>query len=432
MRLSISDINKIGKADIKINGLTVIAGTNDSGKSTVGKMLFSIIKALTNSKDSSKSIDDTINTKVKALYRNLISFDQLYHTSIKRNIFGRTPPTNIAKLIKSQSEEVSDVMGRILVAMEEAEIKPLHKAVVNNLISEILDLMKESGTHEGMLKRELQAILKAEFMNSVCTYDTEQSTIVFSDESGSKELSVYLSDNNITEIKGGDGCFFDDITLIESPLYLHIIDVLSSARTFNEDERDVFSSLRPLVNYHIKDFAKKLESFKYSIVNSQTYNDDLQNINNITGGSFSFDQDSKNILWIKDNKKFQVVNVASGIKSFGVMQMLKGIDSINERKILIWDEPENHLHPEWQIKLAALLVEQASKGIPILVTSHSPYFIQAIRYFSNKMKMEKFVNYYMADEQENGTCIMNDYTEDLNKIFFKLAQPMNSIINIGL
>ena len=432
MRLSLSNINKIGKADIKINGLTVIAGTNDSGKSTVGKMLFSIIKALTNSKDSSKSIDDTINTKVKALYRNLISFDQLYHTSIKRNIFGRTPPTNIAKLIKSQSEEVSDVMGRILVAMEEAEIKPLHKAVVNNLISEILDLMKESGTHEGMLKRELQAILKAEFMNSVCTYDTEQSTIVFSDESGSKELSVYLSDNNITEIKGGDGCFFDDITLIESPLYLHIIDVLSSARTFNEDERDVFSSLRPLVNYHIKDFAKKLESFKYSIMDSLFSFDETEYMNNITGGCFSFDQDSKNILWIKDDKKFQVVNVASGIKSFGVMQMLKGVESINERKILIWDEPENHLHPEWQIRLAAMLVEEASKGIPILVTSHSPYFIQAIRYYSNKMKMEKFVNYYMADEQENGTCIMNDYTEDLNKIFFKLAQPMNDIINMGL
>lgn len=32
MRLSLSDINKIGKAEIKINGLTVIAGTNDSGK----------------------------------------------------------------------------------------------------------------------------------------------------------------------------------------------------------------------------------------------------------------------------------------------------------------------------------------------------------------------------------------------------------------
>lgn len=432
MRLSLSNINKIGKADIKINGLTLIAGTNDSGKSTVGKMLFSIIKALTNSKDSSKSIDDTINTKVKALYRSLSDFDMLYGTSLKKDIFGRNPSIQIARLIKAQSKVVFEILSRISAAMEEAEIKPLHKAVVNNLISELLVLMKESGTHEGMLKRELQAILKAEFMNSVCTYDTEQSTIVFSDESGSKELSVSLSDNNIKEVRGGNGCFFDDITLIESPLYLHIIDALSSARTFNEEERGVLASFKPLVNYHIKDFAKKLESFKYSIMDSLFSFDETEYMNNITGGCFSFDQDSKNILWIKDDKKFQVVNVASGIKSFGVMQMLKGVESINERKILIWDEPENHLHPEWQIRLAAMLVEEASKGIPILVTSHSPYFIQAIRYYSNKMKMEKFVNYYMADEQENGTCIMNDYTEDLNKIFFKLAQPMNDIINMGL
>ena len=48
MRFIIENINKVRKADISLKGLTVIAGENDSGKSTVGKLLFSTIKALVN------------------------------------------------------------------------------------------------------------------------------------------------------------------------------------------------------------------------------------------------------------------------------------------------------------------------------------------------------------------------------------------------
>ena len=109
------------------------------------------------------------------------------------------------------------------------------------------------------------------------------------------------------------------------------------------------------------------------------------------------------------------------------MQILKAVNAINERKVLIWDEPENHLHPEWQIRLAALLMEQAKAGVPVLLTSHSPYFIQAIRYFADKMHMNS-----LTDEQKDGTCVLSDCTDDLNKIFFKLAQPLNDIINLGL
>ena len=100
--------------------------------------------------------------------------------------------------------------------------------------------------------------------------------------------------------------------------------------------------------------------------------------------------------------------------------------------MLIWDEPENHLHPEWQIKFAELLVRMAQAGIPIVVSSHSPYFIQAIRYFAHEQELEKFVNYYLAEETEEGLSELEDVTKDLNRLFLKLAQPMNSIVNLGM
>lgn len=114
------------------------------------------------------------------------------------------------------------------------------------------------------------------------------------------------------------------------------------------------------------------------------------------------------------------------------MQILMETQAINENKILIWDEPENHLHPEWQIKIAQLFVEIAKAGVPILISSHSPYFIQGVRYFTEKHDLNKFVNYYLAKETEDGLSELEDVTKDLNQIFVKLAQPMNEIINIGM
>ena len=102
------------------------------------------------------------------------------------------------------------------------------------------------------------------------------------------------------------------------------------------------------------------------------------------------------------------ISLTLGQPDFELPKAIKDglIKAINENKILIWDEPENHLHPEWQIKITQLFVEIAKAGVPILISSHSPYFIQGVRYFTE------------------------DVTKDLNQIFVKLAQPMNEIINI--
>ena len=42
MKLSLRNIGKLREADVEISGITVIAGENNTGKSTVGKALFSV------------------------------------------------------------------------------------------------------------------------------------------------------------------------------------------------------------------------------------------------------------------------------------------------------------------------------------------------------------------------------------------------------
>ena len=56
MELQLKNIGMIKEANVKIDGLTVIAGENDTGKSTVGKALYSLISFV-------------LNLKIKNLHR---------------------------------------------------------------------------------------------------------------------------------------------------------------------------------------------------------------------------------------------------------------------------------------------------------------------------------------------------------------------------
>ncbi|MDI9401404.1 MAG: hypothetical protein QM428_05615, partial [Verrucomicrobiota bacterium] len=46
MRLSLKNVGKVAEADIELNGITVIAGENDTGKSTISRALFCAFNSL--------------------------------------------------------------------------------------------------------------------------------------------------------------------------------------------------------------------------------------------------------------------------------------------------------------------------------------------------------------------------------------------------
>lgn len=54
MKLKLKNLGKISYADIDINGITVIAGKNNTGKSTIGKCLFAYY-------NSFYKIDEAVN-----------------------------------------------------------------------------------------------------------------------------------------------------------------------------------------------------------------------------------------------------------------------------------------------------------------------------------------------------------------------------------
>lgn len=434
MELKIQNVNKIKYADIKLNGLTVIVGANDSGKSTVGRVLFSVIKSLINTKvNDVREQEKQLEKHVQSLYRRLTSI-RVGQYSIAGSNRGISPlPRNIYEFIDElkKVESVDEYLQDINKFIDGLEATPRMKSLMKKDLNLIGICMTEKDNRAASLFTEFSYLVESEFLNQFGNEDNGVSISLYPDDS-SKPYFSYSAVKGVVESHYKKEETLEDVTYVETPLYLHMLDSLMYAGAYREiDKRH--RSLRPMIPYHIKDFVEKMNasrSFLGSVGQLNLFFDNPINTADIVGGKFSYDDNRKSIVFVKDDMSILPLNTASGIKSFGVLQILLEGGFIDANRPLIWDEPENHLHPEWQIEFAKVIVQIYKSGVPVVITTHSPYFLQAIRYYSAKEKVENFVSYYMAQPAEDNLVEMEEITKDLNRVFKKLAAPLTEIMNV--
>ena len=236
-----------------------------------------------------------------------------------------------------------------------------------------------------------------------------------------------------------DDLTFNDVTLIETPIFLQMYDLIRSASTLFEMEGRPealfkFGRSNPKVALHVKDLISKLENAQYfSFQQNSLFEGNLDSllaeITKITKGSgFTFEKKDRDFYFNKnENTNFKSINTATGLKAFGIIQLLIQANMLNERTLLIIDEPEIHLHPKWQVEYARLIVTLVKNDIPVLLTSHSPEIIQALSTFSEEFGVKDRTAYYLT-ESDGVVSDINDVSEDINKIFSKLAEPLHNLV----
>ena len=98
-------------------------------------------------------------------------------------------------------------------------------------------------------------------------------------------------------------------------------------------------------------------------------------------------------------------------------------------QIVILDEPEIHLHPEWQLVFAELIVLIHKEfGIHVLLNTHSPYFLNAIEVYAVKHGIDDKCKYYLASSNAEVSNI-EDVTNNIEAIYSKLARPLQDLEN---
>ncbi len=413
MTIKIEKFGKIKNADIRIDGLTVIAGCNDTGKSTIGKSLYAIIKSVVNFPDLYDKL-----TKREVAYNIVpIIFE------LGRSYNGDKENKKYQSLVKIRNnlmhtlnpetkpeDAFDDVFEAIDILCDFLDENPKLEISQANLNEMKTKLSRDVDSTEKFIKIILSIFgdcFNWVFNNSV---HNDISKVTYSVGNNDIASVTFTPDN---EIKGEidvaqKGASFRNAIFIDSPLYLD--EKIESESFFIEELKSCINTSKKLFSSKNENlgFLKKLEDL-------------------LQGGTFIYNKDLKRFEYkvSSNGKSLGIENIASGAKSLGLLYILLKTGVLTKDTLLILDEPENHLHPKWQISYAKLLVDMVEDGFNILLTSHSPTFIHAIAKFASIMvKKTDKINFYLANsiKDENYSEIRN-VNDNINDIFDNLTSP---------
>jgi predicted ATP-dependent endonuclease of OLD family len=122
--------------------------------------------------------------------------------------------------------------------------------------------------------------------------------------------------------------------------------------------------------------------------------------------------------YISEGSKLRTTNLATGTKFFSILKILMQSGKIDDRTILVLDEPESHLHPAWINVLAetvVLLVKEM--GTKILLTTHSPDLMMAIDAQMRKHKINDMTNFYQTEHIDDYFVEYKLVNDDLELIY---------------
>ena len=420
MRLDIKNFAKIKEAHIIVDGITVIAGENNTGKSTIGKILFSLFNAISDldskimaqrsteiEKESSKTIQSYGTKTIQSSFRNKYIVPQ----KIRRKI------NDSLKKGELDYAKVFDILGEILKetrGMETEEARQNVQDILTEKILEIIELPEERIAEE-ILSRYFNRVFFGE-VNSLL----EPQTLA--------RLELTIKKNKIKMDFGLNKCraFQAEVNILNKALYIANPFIIDKIRD-TDDEFYNFDIMERFLLDVLTDSSKKdlMDGVISSVMAKEKLTDVDKILSQVISGSILEEQGHEYYLEQENLKEPVFINnLSTGMKSFLILKMLIEKGCINEKDVLILDEPEIHLHPQWQIVYAELIVLlQKYFDLSVIITTHSPYFADAIDLFSKKHEIGDRVNYYLASV-ENGWAKMENVTENLELVYQKMATPV--------
>lgn len=419
MKIELKNIGMLKKATVKLEGLTVIAGENDTGKSTVGKIIFCIIKAISRyEEDFQESREFKIQEKLDRLFFYLRRNSDLF--SVEDEKHQRILDLLSFDRFLSNESKIQDYLFKLRYEIKNFIHPQNHEEkFIDQLINELELIILFPEDKQKSIENALNKVFRSEFNSSILYYNESlgyiklyENDLLLLDIEINKDNKVFLK-NEVQPIE------IEEATFIETPLILNNHDLLIRSQTGLDITKRSSRRLGvPYTTLHTKDLFDKLKAREFTLYFEGDFQSVIkENIIDTIKGEVIYDDDEKDFIYKKDDYKISIKNTATGIKAFGIIQLLIDNGFIDRTSILILDEPEIHLHPKWQLTYAQIIATLAKNDIPILVTSHSPYMIEALKRFSDKEKISEYTNFYLSTEN-----IIED-ENNLEAIFQKLSEP---------
>lgn len=447
IRLKVTNFAPIKEADIIIDGITVLAGENGCGKSSLSKLLLFAL-------ETSRKYDSLLYRKLhqslspirELLYefrRILTELEQLH--SRLDNGKGSKISKDLAEYIKQEPyfiyterptaigfvETFYDLYTRLSESIEALTGSKRHhqlSAETTRLIPKIFDREDSYKAHESKAAfsdlYEMRTPLLHRLGNIFDKYETSKEQKDY--KSFTEGLADYFNDRILPEDfevrENGIPCIrhkkktFYPLSLITKTVYIE--------------------SPFQLTDVNIRHWSNMLHEYA-SQPDSHTHGEPISILlrKHILGGNVIYRKIDKYpyhafTLRRQDKSEVDMQDCGAGTKAFGMLQLLFHKGFLTKDTLLIIDEPEAHLHPQLIVEYARLMVLLNKQlGVRFLVSSHHMQMVSAIRYISEGEGIQDRLNYYVAKKTvENNLYIYEHLGNDITKILQSLNLSLDDMI----
>lgn len=407
MKLKCENICKLTSAEVEINTITLIAGLNSTGKSTVGKLLYCIFNSFYN-----------FEKKAEVTLKNFIA-----------NAFFETPfpfpslDDCIEELYKLRFTQDADLIKKTITDFAGEKFFNRRNQVIAERIIELLNL-----SDEDIYKRILQTKFYSEFGNQIQNIfaDKKNANVVLTIKN--EDISVSIKNDKIYGLKNFQNLKTEAI-YIDDPFVLD--NLSSSMRNYYIRDNHKYHLQRKLASKVVT--GTDMDVAIQELLASRQLDKVYRLIDSVCNGNIIQESKSTFAFQYEDSKKsLSIGNLSTGLKTFSIIKTLLVNGTLSQNGTIILDEPEIHLHPEWQKLLAEIIViMQREYGMHILINSHSPYFINAIDVYAQKYNIRNSCKFYLAkdtDETHHFSELMDvsDNLEEINKLLFIPLQELEN------
>lgn len=383
LSLDVRNFRPVAEATIDIDSITVLSGINACGKSSIAQLLHALVNFNADYEQEVRRFEtakiQTITNMFLDMFKNIPKFI--------------THPTLLSSStsIEVSAKEALYWVESILQGWDDIS----EDASYTRLVRVFLRDLDYPGSNAS--KNELMTFIRKKFEDIVKEYGQllqRRTLFPFQQHRSFPALFGRNDGATVRLLEYGDLVYHSEESQAGK------IDVVETMRDLMGVKRAIYIT-SPLVNTPaIRDGKLDVgDGFPIGLGSPKDTDDILFKI---LHGKMSFSE-AGGILecfYERDDghSPFDWRTLATGIKSVAILNVLFTKGCLDNRTLLIIDEPEVHLHPQWIFEYARILALIAKNlKVRILVATHSPEMIESLKAIVEAERIDG-MRFYIADD----------------------------------
>ena len=485
--LNVKNFGKLEDAKVRINNFTVFAGPNNTGKSSVSKLLYSFFNAM-NANHAAIMLNsllapmpealrqtrgalqdvvlhspipepgDKILDSVKQIVKHLREINE-YAIDIEHgNDNNRYKDEieafeNIYPAIKEKVEEVKKLSDRITKITERLSKEPFRpdaaelQANIERRLGELSNLRRRiNELHERIVSTEPNSFITNGFelelgRNLFLNFQVDSLSFL----SNKKDKNIAIEIANIAKFEianDDDGTSSISITeprslqeysrviYLESPVYWKLKNALENMRI---QHRSLHSSRRESLDGVPNYFYELAYALREKYIGSGNFQDLFETLTGkeVLGGKLAISELGE-LMFQENDRSFPLSLTAMGVANLGLLALLLERKVIEEGSFVFIDEPEAHLHPAWQIVMVETLFALSRRGVNVVIATHSADILKWLEVHVKENPADKkqiALNHFTPQGVEEDE---RDFEIKLASIKKSLTEPFSNLYMKGL